>query len=221
MNIWVGYGFLFPLLMGSGLWLCSCLAWVTKRVSSWPTAPKVCASCLCDISWVLLVVLTDNSHSTVKVLWDHMYLCQVWNNLPPGIPPWGSSSSFWPSNCTSGSSSSFPWRSQASQSLPWQWQQQCSEHKRQTPSKEVNCKSEFTLPSPGCYPVRPAHCSNRGRGGGHINMGILECCEVRRWEKIFDLIKCGLSNHILKSSWNTSIVCSTHTHTEHLSVIDI
>lgn len=93
--------------MGFGLRLCSCFACVTKSMSSWPNAHKACASCLCKISWVLLLVLTDNSHCSLKVFWDHMYLCRVWNYIPPEIPPWasGSSSSFWSSSCTSGSSS--------------------------------------------------------------------------------------------------------------------
>lgn len=98
INIWVGYRFLFSLFMGFDLSLCSCFAWVTKSVSSWPTAHKACTSCLCKNSWVLLLVLTDNSHSSEKLFWDHMCLCRVWNNLSSGIPPWasGSISSFWP-----------------------------------------------------------------------------------------------------------------------------
>lgn len=177
MNSWVGYSFLFPLLMGFGLWLCSCFSWV----SSWPIAPKACVSCLCKISWVLLLVLTNKSCSSVKVFWDHMYLCQVWNNLPQGIPPWasGSGSSFWPSSCTSGSSSSFPWRSQASifamtvaAAVLW--------------AQEADTKQEGTLQiwahplNLRQLPHETSHYPNRQRDGGHINVGILECCVTRK-----------------------------------------
>lgn len=198
--------------MGFGLWRCSFFAWV----SSWPTAPKACVSCLCKISWVLLLVLTNKSCISVKVFWDQMYLCQVWNHLPQGIPPRssGSGSSFWPSSCTSGSSSSFPWRSQASifavtvaAAMLW--------------AQEADTKQEGPLQvwahplKPRLLPCEPCSLAQQGkRWWPHKCRHFRVLCNAkRRWEKTFDLIKCVLSNLILKSSWNISMVYSTQAHT--------